>query len=90
MTAIGCAQVLKRINRVIEARRAAGEDLPPPPKVWAPVNGWLGDLYWLCGCEHGQVAFPQCSSSRKVSGLIPIAVFALATPKSVQVWYIMW
>jgi hypothetical protein len=26
-------QVLKRINAEIEARRAAGEDLPPPPKT---------------------------------------------------------
>ncbi len=26
-------QVLKRINGEIEARRAAGEDLPPPPKT---------------------------------------------------------
>ncbi len=26
-------QVLKRINSEIEARRAAGEDLPPPPKT---------------------------------------------------------
>lgn len=27
------AQVLKRINSEIEARRKAGEDLPPPPKT---------------------------------------------------------
>ena len=27
------SQVLKRINGEIEARRAAGEDLPPPPKT---------------------------------------------------------
>ncbi len=26
-------KVLKRINAEIEARRAAGEDLPPPPKT---------------------------------------------------------
>jgi hypothetical protein len=26
-------QVLKRINAVIESRRKAGEDLPPPPKT---------------------------------------------------------
>ena len=26
-------KVLKRINAQIEARRAAGEDLPPPPKT---------------------------------------------------------
>ena len=26
-------QVLKRINGEIEARREAGEDLPPPPKT---------------------------------------------------------
>ena len=26
-------QILKRINAEIEARRRAGEDLPPPPKT---------------------------------------------------------
>lgn len=31
--ACACAQVLKRINAEIEARRKAGEDLPPPPKT---------------------------------------------------------
>ena len=28
-----CEQVLKRINSEIEARRKAGENLPPPPKT---------------------------------------------------------
>ena len=33
VTARRAVKVLKRINAEIEARRAAGEDLPPPPKT---------------------------------------------------------
>lgn len=33
MTRLVTLQVLKRINSEIEARRKAGENLPPPPKT---------------------------------------------------------
>ena len=52
-------KVLKRINAQIEARRAAGEDLPPPPKT-----AIAGPEYF--GLNQPEVLFPPpflCSTS---------------------------
>ena len=51
-------QVLKRINAEIEARRAAGEDLPPPPKtaIAGPEYFGLNQIEVRAVCAEPRIA----------------------------------
>jgi hypothetical protein len=70
------AQILKRINAVISARIAAGENLPPPPRtaIAGPEYFGLNDaatqvcflFVLLCACVCVGVRGAACGCVRRV------------------------
>jgi hypothetical protein len=57
-----CLQILKRINAEIEARRKAGEDLPPPPKTAIAGPEYFGLNQPNVGCGGGRWTLLLCSA----------------------------